>query len=442
MPWDWNSKRSQSVAVGGGDGTVASSAAPTTWPNYEAAYLAKRLGAKSATAAYQNRFDTKAIFFDPDNPDAPHLPTDEKLVYLDKVAGDYKSEADECLKAEFVDWLQGTHDANLNGKNWVYEPGPGQMKRRAIGTTYEKRMVDRGIWGKAERDVAIPAGEELKEWKPTYWGTNQLTYLPGVREFLREKAVRAEEHEFNLNLLAEFGPQNLGQAWTYFKHWVKGRPVAPEECLHKGGDEEPKRWDDVIRAPINDMGQERSEIEPRRVVPPNPAAGFTFTPVSTPAGTVPPSPQPIPVAVQPPQTTPDVTVDMDKAADTPLPDTEPDAFMSELAEPGGTSRRGWESLPSQYTTNIDRQAAAEAAGRRHAAERMRGKQRKGKAIDKTRQQRVPAHQREEWDESLAAGRSRRRQINSGEAGPSGVTPQEPAEEEFDPEQDETGKRSR
>ena len=181
------------------------------------------------------------------------------------------------------------------------------------------------------------------------------------------------------------------------------------------------------------MGQERSEIEPRRVVPPNPAAGFTFTPLSTPAGTVPPSPQPIPVAVQPPQTTPDVTVDMDKAAATPLPDTEPDAFMSELAEPGGTSRRGFESLPSQYTT-VDPEAAAEAAGRRQAARAMRGKQQKGKAISKARKA-IPPETRSDWQESLLDDsdnprRSRRKQV------------EEAAEEEFDPEEDETGKRSR
>ena len=37
---------------------------------------------------------------------------DARKVYRDKVATDFRAEADECLKAEFVDWLQGTHEDN------------------------------------------------------------------------------------------------------------------------------------------------------------------------------------------------------------------------------------------------------------------------------------------------------------------------------------------
>jgi hypothetical protein len=29
-----------------------------------------------------------------------------------------------------------------------------------------------------------------------------------------------------MQMLAEFGPQNLEQSWAYFKHWVKGRPLS------------------------------------------------------------------------------------------------------------------------------------------------------------------------------------------------------------------------
>ena len=48
-----------------------------------------------------------------------------------------------------------------------------------------------------------------------------------------------------MNLLAEYGPQNIDQAWAYFKHWVKGRPIAEATCLHDGRND-----NDFDRAPI------------------------------------------------------------------------------------------------------------------------------------------------------------------------------------------------
>jgi hypothetical protein len=73
-------------------------------------------------------------------------------------------------------------------------------------------------------------GSRLDGWTPTWWGKAALTHLPGVREYLREQKIRATEHELDMNLLAEFGPQNLEQAWQYFKHWVKKRPLTEAPC--------------------------------------------------------------------------------------------------------------------------------------------------------------------------------------------------------------------
>jgi len=211
MPWNWNAKPGQSVRVGGGVGTVSEAAETATWPNYEATYLAKRLGHSRPKNAYANRYEAglEAGRFGDET---------ARQVYLDKITSNYKEEADECLKQEFVQWLQGSHEDNLVPQ--VYPNRPGQAKRRALGTTYES-------------DGRKVAGEQLNEWKPTRWQKSQLTHLDGVRPFLREKMQEAEEQEFALNVLAEFGPNNIDQAWTYFKHWVKGRPIGPEECIHR-----------------------------------------------------------------------------------------------------------------------------------------------------------------------------------------------------------------
>ncbi len=209
MTWGWNVKHPQSLDVGGNLGSSYESSHFRTWPNYDAAYLAKRLGAgDNAVEAYDDRFKA-----------AEHISDSAaRAVYLDQVTENYKQEADECLKQEFVQWLQGNHEANAHPNDY-YENKPGKPKRRAI------RPED----GKS-------VGEVINNWQATPWGRNQMTHLDGVREFLRENTVRAEEHEFAMNVLAEFGPQNIEQAWTYFKHWVKGRPVAPEMCIHESQD--------------------------------------------------------------------------------------------------------------------------------------------------------------------------------------------------------------
>jgi hypothetical protein len=129
------------------------------------------------------------------------------MVYLQNATKGYEAEAEECLKKEFKDWLSGVHEDNYNPK--AYDNTKG---------------------GAIRRDMH---GERMETWTPTWWGPHQLTYLPGVREYLREQAIVADQNSLDLNKLAHLGPQNVEEAWAYFKHWVKARPVGPEECLNK-----------------------------------------------------------------------------------------------------------------------------------------------------------------------------------------------------------------
>jgi hypothetical protein len=113
-------------------------------------------------------------------------------------------------------------------------------------------------------------GKEVANWVPTWWGPNQLTYLPGVREYLREQAIRADKNSLDLNVLAHLGPQNLEEAWAYFKHWVKGRPVGPEECLNPSP-LDPSNTDMPNRAGPIHM-QHNTQLHPDR--PYNPITGL------------------------------------------------------------------------------------------------------------------------------------------------------------------------
>eukprot|EP00966_Prymnesium_polylepis_P132705 3068115-Prymnesium_polylepis.1 len=61
-----------------------------------------------------------------------------------------------------------------------YENAPGKPVRRH---TYRDSLTnDPGA--KIGRPMLIKADGE--PWRPTWWGQEQLTHLPGVRDFLRE----------------------------------------------------------------------------------------------------------------------------------------------------------------------------------------------------------------------------------------------------------------
>jgi hypothetical protein len=188
----------QSEKVGGPIGSLREAKTVASYPNYDAAYLAKRLGATNPNSLLTNRYDTAG---------AGLGNLVDELVYKQNAVKGYEAEAEECLKREFKDWLEGKHIDNV------------------VPHTHSNTAG-----GAVRRDMN---GKQVDNWVPTWWGPNQLTYLPGVREYLREQAIRADKNSLDLNVLAHLGPQNLEEAWAYFKHWVKGRPVGPEVCLNK-----------------------------------------------------------------------------------------------------------------------------------------------------------------------------------------------------------------
>ena len=216
MPWGWDGTGEKSVALGGRRGTVEEAAEAKAWPKYEVEYLQHRL----------------------DNPAGKYLQAGnanqdvKDHILLERAAEDYKEEADECLKAEFKDWLAGRHKDNFEQR--PYENGAGKPVRRY---TYRDQLVhapknadgtDRQI-GDAMVSDAHEKGSK-HDWRPTWWGDTQLTHLPGVRDYLKETEQKRSDADMYMNLLAEHGPQDLKSAWMYFKHWVKGRPVGPETC--------------------------------------------------------------------------------------------------------------------------------------------------------------------------------------------------------------------
>lgn len=202
MPWGWSKRGPAEPVHGGNRGTPEEAKVAHAWPAYEAAFLRDRL--EFGGGKYGDGADREV---------AQH-------VYYDKVSEDYKAEADENLRREFNDWLQGMHRVNRVETLYPKSTDPG-----GLGGVPKRRAVYRD-------NGEVPGEEMMADWNPTYWGRKQLTHLPGVREYLREGLLAQDEAEKQMNLLAEHGPQNLEQAWMYFKHWVKGRPVSLQNPLY------------------------------------------------------------------------------------------------------------------------------------------------------------------------------------------------------------------
>ena len=216
MTWGWNARgalpadgTATGTTGGGSVGTRAEAGQTQAWPRYEAEYL------KRALQSERYKYDTDG------------LDSEEKQVYLDRVVANYKDEADECLKAEFEQWLQGQHEANDPSKDQVYENAEGKPVRRWVFRSKESEDANGGS----------KVSQARAGWKHTPWGRASLTHLPGVKEYLRENKQAAHDKDMEMQLLAEMGPQNIEQAWAYFKHWVKGRPLSDAVCLRPQFDE-------------------------------------------------------------------------------------------------------------------------------------------------------------------------------------------------------------
>ena len=149
MTWGWTARGPlpvDSTAVGttgGGNVGSATEAGKTqAWPRYEAEYL------KRALTSERYKYDTEGL--DPE----------QKAIYLDKVTAGYKDEADECLKAEFDQWLQGLHSANDPQQTQCYENAEGKPVRRWTERTPESTDEN------GNSKVGLPRAG----WKHTPWG--------------------------------------------------------------------------------------------------------------------------------------------------------------------------------------------------------------------------------------------------------------------------------
>ena len=127
----------------------------------------------------------------------------------------YKEDADRELRCEFEDWLQGNHPE--------YNVADHEEKKREVMMLREN-----------ENDP-LPSLDATEYRQHTPWGNASLVHLPGVKDWLANEEKHRSNVEFNLARLMRYGPQNIEQAWVYFKYLVKNHRRG-ELCLTDGDD--------------------------------------------------------------------------------------------------------------------------------------------------------------------------------------------------------------
>jgi hypothetical protein len=196
MPWNWGSHGTANV------GTMQEARTPGAWAQYEDDTL-KHFMLHPEIDAELNALDGRGG-------------AAKRQVFLSEKVRGYKEHADNCIKSEFSQWLAGTHPEYNRDTGVVY-----QNSRK--GDLYKK---PRRIQTMRDPEGRLTAGvDTMTDWRHTAWGNRSLAHLEGVGPWLRGEMEATRKKEMEMNILAEFGPHNLAQAWAYFKHWVKGRPV-------------------------------------------------------------------------------------------------------------------------------------------------------------------------------------------------------------------------
>lgn len=121
-----------------------------------------------------------------------------------KMADSLQGELDAQLELEFKQWLNGVHPINC-----------------ADATERRATVMDVIRDESNNFQPAMDPHKNPRTFVHTWWRTNDLKHLPGVRDYLTTDEQKIREQKLKMAKLAHFGPQNVEEAWKYFKTFVK-----------------------------------------------------------------------------------------------------------------------------------------------------------------------------------------------------------------------------
>ena len=119
----------------------------------------------------------------------------------------WREEADDWAHEEFRKWLQGNSSYNNAAlKTNVMRVANDQMKIDGDRTAANLQTPGFSL----NRPLSVSA---------TPWGDKSLTGLAGVKDYLRQNFKTHMQREFDYGKLYYFGPQDVEEAWHYFKRF-------------------------------------------------------------------------------------------------------------------------------------------------------------------------------------------------------------------------------
>lgn len=131
--------------------------------------------------------------------------------YTNEVLADYKQQADEQMKCDFEQWLIGQSEHNSDST------------RSCSIMPLTKEQVNERLMATEENEPSQLCDPHQKiKVRHTPWGNAPLTHLPGVRDYLAKETTKRSEFEKRISELSMFGPQNVEDAWLYYKYLVRG----------------------------------------------------------------------------------------------------------------------------------------------------------------------------------------------------------------------------
>jgi hypothetical protein len=137
----------------------------------------------------------------------------EQLKVGEKLAEGLEEKLDAQLELEFKQWLTGKHPKNCAP---AFERQAEVMDVIRDETNNYNPPFD-------------PHGSP-RQFAHTWWRTNDLKHLPGVRDYLDVDERQLRDEKVKMSKLAYFGPQNIEEAWMYFKTFVKKLDNSPDGC--------------------------------------------------------------------------------------------------------------------------------------------------------------------------------------------------------------------
>ena len=134
--------------------------------------------------------------------------TNKDLVRRLRQSEDWRQEADDWAHDEFRKWLQGNSRYN--------DP---QLKTNVMRVAHDQMKTPDDEQNPGNQNTPGFNLNQQLNVSATPWADKSLTGVAGVKDYLRSDFKSHMQREFDYGKLYYFGPQDVNEAWHYFKRF-------------------------------------------------------------------------------------------------------------------------------------------------------------------------------------------------------------------------------